>query len=161
MPGNLHLKIDSIPGESRKDGHENQIELESVSWDLMQAATAHTAHGSGAGRVKAGDFTFTKFVDKSDSGLAKSCATGDHIDEATIYCEKAGGEKSVEYLKFVLKQVFVTSYGCTAHSEGEVAMSHGSLSYAEYQMTCTPQEAEGTAGAQAEHSFSVAQNKVV
>jgi type VI secretion system secreted protein Hcp len=161
MPGNLHLKIDSIPGESRKDGHEGQIELESISWGLRQAATAHVGHGSGRGRVDAGDLTFTKYVDKSDSGLALNCATGTHIDEATIYCEKAGGDTAVEYLKFVLKQVFVTSYECHVHSQGEAAMSQGSLSYAEYEMTCTPQSAEGTAEGQAQHSFSVAENKKV
>jgi len=48
MPTNMHLKIDSIPGESRKKGHDDQIELLSWSFGMDQQASVGHGHGSGA-----------------------------------------------------------------------------------------------------------------
>ncbi|MBN9029616.1 MAG: hypothetical protein BGO05_03025 [Rhizobiales bacterium 63-7] len=158
MPTNMHLKIDSIPGESRKKGHDDQIELLSWSFGMDQQASVGHGHGSGAGRVKVHDLVVTKYLCKADSALMKHCCNGKHIPEITLYAEKAGGEDPVEYVKFVFKQVLVTNHTISGAEDGDQVLVQVALNFAEYVFTYKQQEAEGTAGSDVTQGWNIAQN---
>ncbi|WP_042777571.1 Hcp family type VI secretion system effector [Sinorhizobium fredii] len=159
MTTNMHLKIDSIPGESRKKGHEGQIEILSWAFGMDQQASVGHGHGSGAGRVSVRDVILTKYLCKADSALMQHCCNGKHIPEVTLYCEKAGGESTVEYVKIVLKQVLVTNHQVTGAVGGDAVMAEISLNFAEYVFTYKQQEKEGTAGADVTQGWNIAENQ--
>src|SRR5436190_10812916 len=92
------LKIKDIPGESTKDGHKDEIEIASWSWGEANDGSHASNTGGGSGRVALQDFNFAMVVNKASPELFLACATGKHIDEATLTCREAGG-KQQEYLK--------------------------------------------------------------
>ncbi len=158
MTTNMHLKIDSIPGESRKKGHEGQIEILNWSFGMDQQASVGQGHGSGAGRVQVRDLTLSKYICKADTALMQHCCNGKHIPEITLFCEKAGGDSTVEYVKIVCKQVLVTNHSVSG-SEGDLVIASVSLNFSEYVFTYTQQEAEGNAGAAATQGWNIATNE--
>lgn len=159
MPTNMHLKIDSIPGESRKKGHQDQIEILSWSFGMDQQASSGSGHGSGSGRVNVRDLVVTKYLCKADSALMQYCCNGKHIDEVTLYADKAGGEDAVEYVKFVFKQVLVTNHTVSGAEDGDQVLVAVSLNFSEYVFTYTQQEAQGTAGADVTQGWNIAENQ--
>lgn len=159
MSTNMHLKIDSIPGESRKKGHENQIEITSWAFGMDQQASVGHGHGSGAGRVSVRDMTLTKNICKADAALMQHCCSGKHIPEITLYCEKAGGETTVEYVKIVMKQVLVTNHTVSGALGSDVVSIDVSLNFAEYVATYTQQAADGSAGAATTQGWNVSENR--
>ena len=159
MPTNIHLEIASINGESRKTGHENQIEILSWAFGMDQQASVGHGHGSGAGRVSVRDMILTKYICKADAALMKHCCNGKHIPEVTLYCEKAGGDSTVEYVKIEMKQVLVTNHTVTgAFGSDQVAIDMA-LNFAEYVITYTPQSAEGTPEAATTQGWNIAENR--
>jgi type VI secretion system secreted protein Hcp len=159
MATNMHLKIDSIPGESRKEKHENQIEITSWKFGMDQQASVGHGHGSGAGRVQVRDIILTKNICKADTALMQHCCSGKHIPEVTLYCEKAGGDSTVEYVKIVMKQVIVTNHTVVGALDSDVVTIDLSLNFASYVMTYTQQAEGGSAGSSTTQGWDVAINK--
>jgi type VI secretion system secreted protein Hcp len=159
MATNMHLKIASIPGESRKKGHEDQIEITSWQFGMDQQASVGHGHGSGAGRVIVRDVLLTKHICKADTALMQHCTSGKHIPEVTIFCEKAGGDTTVEYVKIVLKQVLVTNHTVSGAIHGDLVDVQLSLNFAEYTMTYKQQAADGSAGAETAQGWNVSENR--
>lgn len=158
MPTNMHMKIDSIPGESRKKGHEDQIEITSFQFAMQMQSSSTHGGGSAAGRVQVNDLVLTKYMDKADAALMRHCCSGTHIDTVTISCEKAGGETTVEYLKLVLTQVLVTHHSFLGAQDGDQVSVNVALNFAKYEATYTPQMADGSAGAATTQEWNVAEN---
>lgn len=159
MSTNMHLKIDSIPGESRKKGHEDQIEVLSWAFGMDQQASVGHGHGSGAGRVQVRDLILTKYLCKADTALMQHCCNGKHIPEITLYCEKAGGDSTVEYVKIVCKQVLVTNHTVTGAIGGDAVTVDLALNFSEYVFTYTQQEKEGNGGAAVTQGWNISVNE--
>lgn len=159
MTTNMHLKIDSIPGESRKAGHEGQIEITSWAFGMDQQASVGHGHGSGAGRVSVRDVVLTKNICKADAALMQHCCSGKHIPEITLFCEKAGGDTTVEYVKIVMKQVLVTNHTVAGAMGSDAVAVDVSLNFAEYVITYAQQAADGSAGATTTQGWNVAENR--
>ncbi len=81
--------------------------------------TQHHGGGGGAGKVKHSDISFTKHFDKASISLWLACCTGQHFEEATLHCRKAGGEQEV-YLKIKLKDAIISHYSVGGHSKGDL-----------------------------------------
>ncbi|MBT9373075.1 type VI secretion system tube protein Hcp [Rhizobium sp. CSW-27] len=159
MTTNMHLKIDSIKGESRKQGHEDQIEIVSFAFGMNQQASVGHGHGSGAGRVSVRDLHLTKYMCKADTALMQHCCSGKHIPEVTLFCEKAGGDTTVEYVKIVLKQVLVTNHTIVGAVGSDLVTVDVELNFAEYVLTYTQQDKEGTAGASIPQGWNISENR--
>lgn len=159
MAVDMFIKIGDIKGESRDDGHKEEIDVLAWSWGMSQSGNAHLGGGAGAGKVNVQDISFTKYVDASSHLLMKTCCTGAHYDEATLTVRKAGG-KAVEYIIIKLKEVFVSSVS-TGGSGGEDKLTENvSLNFAEFEYAYTPQKADGSADAKKEFKYSIAENLV-
>lgn len=158
MPTNMHLKIDTIKGESQIKGHENQIQIDSFNFSMSQQASSAFGSGSGTGRVQVRDVVLTKSICKADAALMQHCCSGKHIPEVTIYCEKAGGEATVEYVKIVLKQVIVTNHTITGAQSGDAVHVDLSLNFAEYVTTYKPQSKEGVEEGETTQGWNIAKN---
>lgn len=159
MATNMHIKIDTIKGESRIKGHEDQIQIDSFAFHMTQQASTSQGHGSTAGRVDVQDLVITKRVCKADTALMQHCCSGKHIPAITLYAEKAGGDSTVEYVKIELKQVIVTNHAISGASNGDVVHVDIALNFAEYKMTYTPQSADGVAEAETVQGWHIAENR--
>src|SRR5262245_920987 len=95
------LKIDGVEGESSREGHVGEIEIESFSWGESHAGSAAHGGGGGAGKVSMQDFHFTMRSGKSSPKLMLACASGQHIKQA-ILIGMRGGEKPQQFLKYRL-----------------------------------------------------------
>jgi type VI secretion system secreted protein Hcp len=160
MAGDIFLKLDGIPGDSKDDKHKNEIEILSWHWGMTQSGTGHFGPGSGGGKVSASDLTIQKRADKASNALMKYCANGKPIASGLLTMRKAGGDAQVEYLKVKLEQIVVSSYQMAGQS-GELDQFHESLSlnFAKYVATFTEQTDQGTAGASSDNGWDFAANK--
>jgi type VI secretion system secreted protein Hcp len=105
MAFDAFLKIEGIDGESQDKSHPNEIEIASFSWGVTNTSSS-SGSGGGAGKAVPKDFHFTAGVSKASPNLMLACATGKHINSATLTCRKAG----FEFQKVRLVDVLVSSY---------------------------------------------------
>jgi len=146
MADDIILKLDGIKGESKIDGHLEQIDVSSVSAGMSNAANLGAAGGGGAGKVSFQDFHFTKMTDSSSHALQLACADGTHIKEAVIYFRKQGAGKQQEYLVITLTEVIVSSYSMSGGGGGEHPSESFSLAFAKIKYEYKPQDEKGGLG---------------
>ena len=159
MAVDIHLKIDTIPGQSEIKGFEGQIQLESFSWNMHQTTSFGASSGGGAGKVNMGDLTFVHRVDKATPKLMIACCTGQHLKEAVMTCRKAGGESAVDFLKITLTDVIVSGVSPAGTNDGDTPTETVSLAFAEYKVEYQEQDNKGAKkGGPVIAGFSVQKN---
>jgi type VI secretion system secreted protein Hcp len=136
----MFIKIKDIPGESKDRSHSNEIDILSLLWsNAVQSSRAGVA-----GKASPGDLlSVTKYIDKSTPKLFEALATGKHLDEATLVVRKAGSTP-VEYLKYTLQDVMVTSY--STGGSGDRPTESISFNYGKIEVQYTELNADGTPG---------------
>ena len=157
MAADIFAKIGDIKGESFDDKHKGEIEVLSWSWGLANAGTM--AHGGGGGEGKASfhDLSFTHKIDKASPVLMKSCATGEHIKDATITVRKAGKGQQ-EFLIIKMNDVLVTAVS-DADGVGGGPMENVSLAFAKVDIEYKPQKADGSLDAGLHFKYDLKSNK--
>ena len=80
------LKIEGIPGESRKAGHPDEIDILSFSFGASNPTTVGKGTGAGASQVAISSFNIMKQTDLSSTALFLRCAKGEHIPTAIVTC---------------------------------------------------------------------------
>ena len=143
MAVDIHIKIDTIPGNSEIKGFEGQIQLESFAWNMQQTTSFGHSTGGGAGKVNMGDLVFTHNVDKASPKLMSACCMGTHLKEAVMTCRKAGGESSVDFLKITLSDVIVSSVSPSGTNSGDTPNESVSLAFAEFKVEYQEQDNKG------------------
>ena len=158
-PSRFFLKIEGIDGESKDTTHGGEIEVLSWSFGASQTGTYSTG-GAGTGKVVFQDFHFTKTVDKSSPKLAQALATGEHIQSLNLTVRKAGGDRSLEYLKIKLSDCIVASYSVHGGgpSEGDIPMENISFNFSKIEFEYTEQKEDGSAGATTRMGWDLAKN---
>ena len=116
----IFLAMPNIQGDAIGPAHKNEIKLLSVSLG--------GAGGSSAKKVKVGEIVITKHVDKSSPKLFEATATGKNFQKATISFAKKSNGKLVDYLKFKLTGVIVSS-DKTANSSDPKPTEHVTLQF--------------------------------
>lgn len=151
MSTHMFIKIDTIKGESKADGHKEEIEV--LSWNHSFNMPSHpqrsTSGGATVEQANHADFAFTKFLDAATDDILKNLWQGTHIKSAVFTAYRADGAKTkgVPYLKIEMTEgVLVSSYTISG-SEGGVPMESVSLNYGKVAYTYTPQDqSKGSAG---------------
>jgi type VI secretion system Hcp family effector len=102
-----YLKIEDIPGESASKGHENWIEINSLTEGAETAAAASVGSARASNRVTILPVVVTKAVDSTTPKIRSALIAGTAIKEVKI-----------EYgdLTLVMKDVRITS--ASSYSEG-------------------------------------------
>jgi type VI secretion system secreted protein Hcp len=119
MAGNIHIKIETIKGESKMKGYEDQIDIDEAKLTARQETTADRGGGLGAGRVKYDTLQLKKVVDLATPKLFEACSKGTHIPKAELSYKKAGTEQR-PYLVVKLEDILITSVTIGTNSEGLV-----------------------------------------
>jgi type VI secretion system secreted protein Hcp len=153
MAVTIFARIGTIQGESQDDKHNDEIEVLSWSWGVSQSGTILHGGGGGEGRASFQDFNFTHYLDKASPALMTACATGEHIQDATITVRKAG-EDEREYLVIQMTDVLVTSVS-TSGSEGDTPMEAVALAFAKIDLEYTPQKSDGSLDAVVQFTYDL------
>jgi len=164
MAGDIFLKLDGISGEATDDSHKNEIALLSCSMGVSQQASFGSGTtGGGTAKCHFSDISCTSYVSKASPELYLACASGKHIASATIVLRKAGGDAPVEYMKYELEPVFVSSYSISdSTGSSENTMESYTLNFEQCKVTYTPQaSAAGTGEGPVVQGWNIATNKKV
>jgi type VI secretion system secreted protein Hcp len=124
MAVDLFLKVEGVPGECKKKGHEDEIDIYSFSFGAAQHGSFHTGGaGGGSGKAEIRDVHITKQVDKASPKLFSFCAQGKHIKEVTIVSQKAGdGANPLVYYKIKMEDVIVSAVDNQGAAAGDSIM---------------------------------------
>lgn len=161
MAVDMFLEIRECPGESRKKGHENQIDIVSFSFGASQSGSfARGGAGGGAGKAEFQDISVVKEVDKASPKLFQACAAGTHFPKATIYVRKAG-DRPLEYYKVEMSDLIVSSVQNSGAASGDGVMESVTMNCAVINFTYVEQDAKGGAGRTVTAGFDVRQGAKV
>lgn len=158
MAADIFAKIDGIKGESLDSKHKDEVEILSWSWGVSQSASGSQGGGAASGKANFNDFSFTHHVDKSSPVLMRTCATGEHIKEATISVRKAGKEQH-EYLIIKMSDVIITGVSPGGSGDGAGFAEHVALKFAKVHLEYKPLKADGTLGPGVDFKFDLKANK--
>ena len=144
-------------GESKDKTYAHAIDVLAWSWGVSNSGTAHMGGGAGAGKANFQDLSFTKYIDMASADLIYDCASGKHLDEATLIVRKAG-EKPLEYLIITMTNVMVTAVS-TGGSGGEDRLTENvTLNFAKFQLDYKEQAKAGTEGGKGKVVWDIAAN---
>jgi type VI secretion system secreted protein Hcp len=144
MADDIMIKLTDIQGESKKSGHEGEIDVMSISWGASNSVqTGYGGGGGGAGNASFSDMTFIKTVDSSSNELFRRCANGKPIDEAVVTFRKQGGEQQ-EYLTITLDNVVISQY--TSSAGGSDPTESVGLAYDKIKFEYKEQQEDGSLG---------------
>jgi type VI secretion system secreted protein Hcp len=101
----MYLKLPGIDGEVTDKGHKNEIEILSWSWGASQPGG-----GGGSRAPSVQDITVAKMQDSTSAGLAQAAVSGKVFRKVEIHLVDRDPNAPVEYLKYELKNVFISSY---------------------------------------------------
>ena len=158
MAVDITIKIDGVDGESKIDGHEDEIDVLAWSWGVTQSGSMHVGGGGGSGKANIQDISITKYVDKASTNLLRKCCNGAHLNEAVLTVRKSG-ESPVDYVTMTLSPVMVTSVS-TGGSGGEDRLTENvTLNFGKVKYSYTPQKEDGSADAAIDLTWNIETNK--
>jgi type VI secretion system secreted protein Hcp len=160
MAVDMFLELEGIDGESKDKQFKDKIDIYSFSLGLSNAAAGHYGGGSGAGKAQITDMSIGKLVDKSSATLYKFCYQGKHIKTGKVHIRKAAGEKALEYLKYEMDEVFVTSVNTSDSAGGGIANESISLNFSKIKMTYEVETDTGDKGPSPDVTINVKENTV-
>jgi type VI secretion system secreted protein Hcp len=149
----MFLKIDDIPGESKRKGMENTIEIASFSWGAAQAGSAQVGSGVTESGVRMQDFNFIAPASKASPKLLLNCAVGKTLPTAEFICRKAVGDKQDVYIKYKFTNFVVSSYQMSG-SDGAPTDSFA-LNFEKIEVEYKPQKDDGTLDAAVTAGFNL------
>jgi type VI secretion system secreted protein Hcp len=157
VAADIFAKIGDIKGESFDDKHKDEIEVLSWSWGITNAGAHAFGGGGGAGKASFHDLSFTHKIDKASPVLMKSCATGQHIKEATLVQRKAGKGQQ-EFLIIKMNDVVITGIS-DADGADAGPVETISLAFAKVDLEYKPQKADGSVDAGLHFKYDLKTNK--
>jgi type VI secretion system secreted protein Hcp len=160
MAVDMFLELDGVQGESQDKQFKNKIDIYSFSIGASNAGHGHYGGGSGAGKAQITDMSIGKLVDKSSATLWKFCYQGKHIATGTVHIRKAAGENPLEYLKYEMDEVFISSVNTSDSAGGGIANESISLNFSKIKMTYQMQSDTGGDEASPEVTINVKENEV-
>lgn len=148
-----------VKGESITKGFEGQLELLNIGWSMTQTGTTHRGTGGGAGKVDVHDLQIAKYVDTASANIISATCRGKHFDSVVITVRKAG-ETPLDYMKFTLKNVIITSYSLNGSQGADLLSETFSLNFEEYEVAYQAQDAKGgKAGGEITAKYNIAKNE--
>jgi type VI secretion system secreted protein Hcp len=164
-----YLKIEDIPGESTRRGHEGEIDIHGVAWLVTQDAAASAGSGRARGRAEIAPFQFYKWNDASSPHLALAVMNGRALPEVLVSLSNPAAPKK-DYLVITLANCRVTAYEILPPTEADLhaqvpARRKGSITpllerlaidFERVRIRYTTFRPDGSAGAEHEVEYDVA-----
>ncbi len=129
------LKIDGVEGESTTDGHEDEIDILSISWVV-----------SSSGRLSCFDgLDLAKFVDLASAELLMGQAEGRVYPEAVLTASRSG-EARFDFLVITLHNVHVGSLSTQGSSGDDRVTETLTLNFERATYQYSRQDPDGSPG---------------
>lgn len=138
------LKIDDVPGESQRDGHEDEIEIHEVEFGMAAAATTgrRGMPGAAAGRVELEPFRVAKHYDRASPLLKQALARTQRFSEAVISVRRTVEGETSDYLVVTLSEASVVGYDLHPAFEQDLLEEDVFLDYATATFRYLPEDLE-------------------
>ncbi|SPH18699.1 hypothetical protein DEA8626_02241 [Defluviimonas aquaemixtae] len=154
-----YLKVPDIDGESKRDGHEGEIDVFGVSWSASQSASAATGSGRTRGRASLTDFVVHKWYDAASPYLHLACLKGKSFDEIVFMARKDSGDAHLDYLTVTLSKCIITSYAMSQsgpeESDSDMIMETVSFSCEQLNVKYVVQADDHSGGDEHEMEYDV------
>ena len=115
--------------------------------------------GGGQGKATFHDLNFTHHIDKASPLLMKTCATGEHIKDATITVRKAGKGQQ-EFLIIKMSDVLITSVNPSGSGDSSATAESVALQCSKVDLEYKPQKQDGSLDAGIHFKYDGKTNKV-
>ncbi len=102
------LKVPDIPGDSKRDGHEDEMEVFGVRFNMKAPHDANSL--SRRGRVALSTLLVTKHYDKGSPYLKKACFDNTLMDEVVCSARRTIEGETADYLVITLTDASVVEY---------------------------------------------------
>ncbi|WP_447753445.1 Hcp family type VI secretion system effector [Pseudomonas nicosulfuronedens] len=158
MAIDMYLKVDGAIGESKDSQHKEWSDLISLDWGASQPGNMTSGGGGGLGKVSFNDLNVVARIDKAAPAIMKYCASGKHIGKIEISVCKAGGTQ-VEYSKFTLEEVLVTSVRYTADHDSDSLLVNYSFQAGRVKQQYWEQTDQGGKGAENLLAWNIKENR--
>jgi type VI secretion system secreted protein Hcp len=144
MAADIFAKLGGIKGESNDAKHKDEIEVLSYSWGVTKPVLPASS-GGGAGKASFQDLVIVHRIDKASPMLMEACATGKHLNDATITHRK-DGKQPFEYLIVKLNDVQITAVTHdSANNQPDTGSEKVSLTFTKVALEYRPQRLDGSA----------------
>jgi type VI secretion system secreted protein Hcp len=155
MPASIFLKFEpEIKGESSQKSYENQIEVLSFNFGVTQTGDFPWAKGGTRGQSTLHDLSVVIRMCSASPKLMQYCASGKHLDKATLTCLKAAGDKAAKYHEIKLTDVIVSGYHTGASDGDGVPQETITLNFAQIDQEYFAQDNKGVATSAAKGSWN-------
>ena len=78
MAWDAYLTVEGVSGESKRSGHEGEIEIQSFSFGASNPSCVGHGGGGGTGSVNVSSFSIMKKTDAASAELFQKCCLGEH-----------------------------------------------------------------------------------
>jgi type VI secretion system secreted protein Hcp len=131
------MKLGDIKGEATDQDHKDWVILDSMSSPIFRSIPEGAKDQQRTkGETTLGDIVVVRQLDKSSTKLQEACANGTFYPEVEVHFCTTVKNKQEPYLKYLLKDVIVTSYGFHGNSSGDPIPSEElTLGYTEVEWT--------------------------
>jgi len=131
MPATMFLKFEpEIKGNSELKGYEGQIEVLDFRFGVIQTGGFQFAKGGTRVNSQLEDLSIMFRMCSASPKLMQYCASGKHLDKATLTCLKAGGDKPAKYSEIIITDVVVSGYHTGASGNDDVPHETITLNFA-------------------------------
>ncbi len=146
------LLLDGVTGDCGDETYGEAMGIDHISWGLS------TSRGDGpsAGRVRVDDLVVRKDVDYASAQLMSCVSTRAILPTGTLIFRKAGTDR-LEYLKIILKDVFVASVSLEGPGEGALLSERVVLNFSEIEFQYNSQSQLGSSGISSDFSYQMPQ----
>ena len=131
------MNLEGIKGEATDQDHKDWSLIETMDAAIMRSIPDGSKdHQRTRGETSLGDISVTRLLDKSSVKIEEACATGKFFAEVEVHFTTDVKGKSEPYLKYLLKDVIITSYSFSGNSQGNpLPTEHVTLAYSEVEWT--------------------------
>jgi type VI secretion system secreted protein Hcp len=109
------LKVPDIKGPSVRDGHDEEIEIHGVEYNMVAPHDPNSL--SRRGRVALGMIKFLKHYDKASPYLKKALFDNKPLDEVVFSARRTIDGETSDYLKITLKDASIVHYDMKADED--------------------------------------------
>lgn len=149
-----YIKIGTIPGDSKRDGHEDEIIADSVSFGAARGVSV-SGNKRESGLPSISSIQVTKAMDKATPYLLQSCLKGTNLGEVIFTMRKSAGDAHIDYLTITTTNTLVESIS-TMGAEGSSNFNDSVLfNFEEITLKYIDQDDELNAGEEHEFKYNI------
>lgn len=142
----IFAKYDGIDGEATEVNHDKWIDVLSYEWGVHRPGGGATGQSRRRGSAVIEDFVIVIEYEKASPKLLEKCLIGAVTPTLDVELTTSHGGERVNYLKYELKNVAVSSYHVSGSGDDDAGPPVVVISntFEEIKVTYTEYDSEGT-----------------